>query len=50
MPASTKLQTADALEKAKTRLLSEFKGTSFEAVIELAAKLMIKYTREELKL
>lgn len=46
----TALQFNDALEKAKTRVLTEFASTSHAAVIELACKLMTKYTREELKL
>ena len=51
MPASTtKLQFADALERAKTRIVGEFTGSNYEAVIELACKLMVKYTREEAKL
>jgi len=48
--APTKLQIADALEKAKNRVTDEFKATSYDAVIELACKLMSKYTKEELKL
>lgn len=59
MPASTTtkakpnpdpmIPVADAMDRARTRLLNEFKDTSFDAVVELTAKLMIKYTREELK-
>ncbi len=47
--APTKIQIADALEKARARVAEEFKETSYDAVIELACKLMAKYTKEELK-
>lgn len=56
MPASTtaksptKLQVADALEKAKAKVTEEFTGSSYKEVVELACKLITKYTREELKL
>lgn len=56
MPASTtaksptKLQVADALEKAKIRIIGEIGGSSYAAIAELVCKLMIKYTREELEL
>ena len=49
-PAPDKLQVADALEHAKTRVCDEFRDTHFAEVIELAVRLMAKYTREELKL
>ena len=48
--APTRLQVADALEKARARVTEEFKATSYDAVIELACKLMTKYAKEELKL
>ena len=48
--APTRLQVADALEKARVRIADEFKETSYDAVIELACKLMAKYVKEELKL
>lgn len=52
-PASrgpTKLQAADALEKARTRIHTEFETSSFAEIADLVAKLMARYTKEELKL
>jgi hypothetical protein len=52
-PASrgpTKLQVADALEKARARIHTEFETSSFAEIAELISKLMTKYTKEELKL
>lgn len=44
------IQLADALERARTRVLDEFRNTSAGPYMELACKLMAKYTKEEMKL
>ena len=52
-PASrgpTKLQAADALEKARARIHTEFETSSFAEIADLVAKLVVKYAREEMKL
>lgn len=46
----TRLQVADALEKARTRIHTEFEASSFAEIADLVAKLMARYTKEELKL
>ena len=46
----TDIQLADALEKARTRVLDEFRNTSAGPYMELACKLMAKYAKEEMKL
>ena len=49
-PKPTALQFNDALEKSKAKIMNELGSSSYAPVAELVCKLMVKYTREELKL
>lgn len=48
-PAPSEIQVNDALEKARYRITAEFDQSSYKDIAELICKLMIRYTREEMK-